>query len=64
MLHFQEVTAGNKVNIAGFGTFKRSERKARKGRNPKTGEELQIAAKKAPAFTAAKNFKERVNGDI
>uniref|UniRef100_A0A6V0ZTX2 DNA-binding protein HU n=1 Tax=Thalassionema nitzschioides TaxID=33649 RepID=A0A6V0ZTX2_9STRA len=60
----EEITSGNKVNIAGFGTFKRADRKARTGRNPKTGEALQIAAKKAPTFSAAKKFKEQVNGDI
>jgi len=62
-LILQEVTEGHKVNIVGFGTFKRSDRAARKGRNPKTGEELDIAAKKAPSFTAGKNFKESVNGE-
>ncbi len=44
----------------GFGIFERKERAARVGRNPKTGAELQIKAKKYPAFTAGKTFKDRV----
>mmetsp|Transcript_7645 Transcript_7645/g.8721 ORF Transcript_7645/g.8721 Transcript_7645/m.8721 type:complete len:152 (-) Transcript_7645:132-587(-) len=59
----KEISLGKNINISGFGIFKRSDRKARTGRNPKTGESLEIPAKKAPSFTAAKNFKERVNGD-
>ena len=56
------VQQGEKVSIAGFGTFERRERAARTGRNPQTGEELQVAASKAPAFKAAKAFKDAVNG--
>jgi DNA-binding protein HU-beta len=44
--------AGHRVAIPGFGIFEQRTRAARKGRNPKTGEELDIAEKKAPAFTA------------
>ena len=44
-------------------TFKVSERAARKGRNPKTGEEIQIAASKVPAFKAGKGLKEAVNAN-
>lgn len=62
-MYQQEVAAGSKINIAGFGTFKRTDRQARKGRNPKTGEELDIPAKKAPTFTALTAFKSKVNGD-
>ena len=51
---------GDAVSIAGFGTFKVAERKARKGRNPKTGEEIDIEASKAPKFTAGKALKEAV----
>lgn len=56
------VKSGDKVAISGFGTFERRERAARTGRNPQTGEELQVAASKAPAFKPAKAFKDAVNG--
>jgi DNA-binding protein HU-beta len=49
------------VTIVGFGTFKVSKRKARKGRNPKTGEEINIKASKAPKFVASKAFKDVLN---
>ena len=49
-----------KVTLVGFGTFQVMERKARKGRNPQTGKELQIPAKKVPKFKAGKNLKEAV----
>ncbi|PEJ61657.1 DNA-binding protein [Bacillus toyonensis] len=49
-----------KVQILGFGTFEVRERSARTGRNPQTGEEMQIAASKAPAFKAGKELKEAV----
>lgn len=55
------LSAGDKLQIVGFGTFEVRERAARKGRNPKTGEELDIAASKAPAFKAGKSLKEAVN---
>ncbi len=57
----KSVTKGEKVALVGFGTFQRRERKARKGRNPKTGVELNIPAKKVPAFSAGKQFKQSVN---
>ncbi len=49
---------GDKVNISGFGTFSVSHRKARTGRNPKTGEAIQIAASRAAKFKAGKGLKE------
>lgn len=49
-----------KVQLIGFGTFEVRERAARKGRNPQTGEEIQIPATKVPAFKAGKNLKEAV----
>jgi len=52
---------GEELAVSGFGTFKVSQRKARTGRNPKTGEEIKIAASKAPAFKAGKALKEAVN---
>lgn len=55
------VARGEKVTIVGFGTFESSERQARVGRNPKTGEELQIAARTVPTFKASKLFKDTVN---
>jgi DNA-binding protein HU-beta len=53
--------AGEDVAIIGFGTFKVSQRAARTGRNPKTGEALQISASKSPTFSAGKTLKEALN---
>jgi DNA-binding protein HU-beta len=52
---------GDTVTLVGFGTFKVSKRAARVGRNPRTGAELKIAARKAPAFSAGKALKDAVN---
>ena len=52
--------SGDKVQLIGFGTFEVRERSARTGRNPQTGEEIQIAAGKVPAFKAGKELKEAV----
>lgn len=49
---------GDKVNVSGFGTFSVSERKARIGRNPKTGESIEIAASRAAKFKAGKTLKD------
>ena len=46
------LTRGEKVTLVGFGTFQAAKRKARRGVNPRTRESIQIAAKKAPKFTA------------
>lgn len=54
------LSTGDAVQLIGFGTFKVNERKARTGRNPKTGEEIQIAATKAPAFVSGKALKDAV----
>jgi DNA-binding protein HU-beta len=51
---------GDTVTLVGFGTFGVSKRKARKGRNPRTGEALKIAAKKVPVFKAGKGLKDAV----
>ena len=51
---------GDKVQITGFGTFEVVERPAREGRNPFTGETMQIAASKAPRFKAGKAFKDAI----
>jgi DNA-binding protein HU-beta len=55
------VKKGDKVALVGFGTFSQSKRKARKGRNPRTGETIKIAAAKLPKFSAGKTFKDAVN---
>lgn len=52
---------GDDVVLVGFGTFSVKERAARTGRNPKTGEELKIAASKVPSFKAGKSLKDAVN---
>jgi DNA-binding protein HU-beta len=57
----EEVSRGNKVTLTGFGNFELRERAARTGRNPQTGEQIQVAASRAPAFKAGKSFKEAVN---
>lgn len=56
------VQQGDRVSLSGFGTFERRERAARTGRNPQTGQELRVAASRAPAFKPAKAFKDAVNG--
>jgi DNA-binding protein HU-beta len=53
--------SGDDVRLVGFGTFNVSERKATTGRNPRTGEEIQIAASKQPKFKAGKGLKDAVN---
>ena len=52
-----ELEKGNNVSVAGFGTFKISERSAREGRNPQTGETIQIAASKSVSFKAGSALK-------
>jgi DNA-binding protein HU-beta len=56
------VASGDKVQIPGLGTFEPRERSAREGRNPQTGETIQIAATTAPGFKAATAFKDAVAG--
>lgn len=51
---------GQKITLVGFGTFSISKRKARKGRNPRTGQEIKIPAAKIPKFTAGKALKDAV----
>ena len=53
--------AKQKVQLIGFGTFQTSERKARTGKNPRTGEAVKIAASTVPSFKAGKGLKEKVN---
>ena len=52
---------GEKVQLVGFGTFEVKARGARTGRNPKTGETIEVPASKHPAFSASKALKDRVN---
>lgn len=56
-----ELVAGGKVSLVGFGNFEVRHRAARTGRNPQTGAPVEIAASKAPAFKAARPLKEAVN---
>ena len=49
------------ISLVGFGTFSVKDRKARTGRNPKTGDPLEIPASKVPSFKAGKNLKDRLN---
>ena len=56
-----QLKKGDKVQLVGFGTFEVSERAAREGRNPQTGETMTIAASKAPKFKAGKALKDLVN---
>ena len=54
------LSKGEKVQLIGFGNFEVRERAARKGRNPQSGEEIEIAASKVPAFKAGKALKDAV----
>jgi DNA-binding protein HU-beta len=57
------VASGEKIQIPGLGTFEPRDRSAREGRNPQTGETIQIAATTIPGFKAASAFKQAVAGD-
>ena len=57
----KELKEGGKVQLVGFGTFEVSERAAREGRNPQTGETMTIEASKSPKFKAGKAFKDAIN---
>ncbi|MGF1938882.1 MAG: HU family DNA-binding protein [Nostoc sp. ChiQUE02] len=56
----EAVANGDKVTLIGFGSFERRERSEREGRNPKTNEPMTIPATKVPAFSAGKQFREKV----
>lgn len=58
----RELERGGEVTLPGFGKFSIADRGARTGRNPQTGEVLEIEASKAPKFTAGKALKDAVNG--
>lgn len=57
----EALAKGDKVQLVGFGTFEVRSRAARKGRNPQTGEEIEIAAAKVPAFKAGKALKDSIS---
>jgi len=57
----EALVKGDKVQLVGFGTFEVRERSARKGRNPQTGEEIDIPAASVPAFKAGKALRDSIN---
>ncbi len=57
----EALKSGDQVTVVGFGTFLVRSREARSGRNPRTGETIQISASKVPAFKAGKALKDAVN---
>lgn len=57
----EQLVQGNKIKLIGFGTFEVRQRKAREGRNPRTGEPIEIADSKVPAFKAGVILKKRIN---
>lgn len=57
----EELKKGERIQLVGFGTFEVSERAAREGRNPQTGETMTISASKSPKFKAGKALKDLVN---
>ena len=59
----QRLAEGGRVELRGFGAFSTREREARKGRNPRTGESVEVPAKKVPYFKPGKEMRERLNGD-
>ena len=56
----KQLRGGGRVQITGFGTFEAKHRKARMGRNPRTGQTIHIAASKTPGFRAGKGFKDAI----
>jgi DNA-binding protein HU-beta len=58
-----QLKKGDKVQLTGFGTFEAKTRNAREGRNPRTGEKMQIESKKVPTFSAGKGLKDAVGGE-
>lgn len=66
-IFFEEIAArlaeGGRVELRGFGTFSTRERQARIGRNPRTGEPVEVPAKRVPYFKPGKEMRERLNAD-
>lgn len=59
----RSLRAGDKIEIRGFGSFRTRQRKPRIGRNPKTGDRVEVPAKKIPFFKPSKELKDLVNGE-
>ena len=59
----QRLAEGGRVELRGFGAFSTREREARVGRNPRTGEQVDVPAKRVPYFKAGKEIKARLNDD-
>jgi len=59
----QRLSEGGRVELRGFGAFSTRERAARKGRNPRTGESVDVPAKRVPYFKAGKDMRRRLNDD-
>jgi len=59
----QRLAEGGRVELRGFGAFSTRERDARKGRNPRTGESVEVPGKRVPYFKPGKELRERLNGD-
>jgi len=59
----QRLAEGGRVELRGFGAFSTREREARSGRNPRTGEKVEVAAKRVPYFKAGKEIRERLNAN-
>lgn len=59
----EALVRGDRVELRGFGAFSVKERDARTGRNPRTGESVEVAAKRLPAFKAGKQLRDRLNDD-
>ncbi len=57
----EALVKGDRVELRGFGAFSVKEREARTGRNPRTGESVEVAAKRSPAFKAGKALRDRLN---
>lgn len=57
----QQLQQGGRVELRGFGAFSTRERDARKGRNPRTGDTVEVAAKRVPYFKPGKEMRERLN---
>jgi integration host factor subunit beta len=60
----RSLRAGDKIEIRGFGSFRTRQRKPRTGRNPKTGEKVEVPAKKIPFFKPSKELKDLVNEGV
>jgi integration host factor beta subunit len=60
----EALCSGERIEIRGFGSFVVKQRRAREGRNPKTGEIVAVAAKRVPFFKVGKELKQRVDGEV